>query len=115
MRQRDSGIGRDGKRRADARHYFERYGRRTERLGLLTTASEKERVATLEPYDTLAARGPIDEQSVNLFLWRLSPAADFANIDTLGPWVRQSQQFWIDQIVIDNHVAGAEKVTRFEC
>jgi hypothetical protein len=66
--QRDSRVCRDGGGRAHPGHHLESDAGRGQRLALLGPAPEDERVATLEPHDSLAVERPVDQHPVDVGL-----------------------------------------------
>jgi hypothetical protein len=83
VRHRDSGGGRCGKRRADSRHHLDLDAGTAEGLGLLTPATEHERVATLQPDHPASRPAVLHEQLVDVRLQaRLAWA--LAHIDPHG-------------------------------
>src|ERR1043165_5402023 len=85
-----------------------------ERFGFFTTAPEQERITALEPHNTLARPCALNQQAIDPFLWGLTPAPDFADINQLGRRGSVAKQFRVDQIVIDDNVAGDEQVARLD-
>ena len=68
MGQRDSGVGRGGDGGSHARYDLELHTGVIERLRLLATSAEHERVAAFEPDDSLTLLRVADEDAVDVLL-----------------------------------------------
>ncbi len=64
-------VGGRADRAGDSGHHFERHSRRGQRFRFLATATEHERIATLEPDHHAAGAAPLDEHPVDLVLRQL--------------------------------------------
>src|SRR4051812_45356787 len=104
MRQRDSGVGRNGQRRTDAGHYLEPDAGGEEFLCFFAAAPEQKRITAFEPHNTLARPCALNYQAIDPFLWGLTPASDFADVNALGRNRDVAKQFRVDQTVVDNNV-----------
>ena len=80
---------------------------RAQRLGLLATAAEDERVAALQPHDLAPGGRVLDEQRGRDVLGHLPAAADLADVDQLGLGARVRERLRRDQAVVEHHVGAA--------
>ena len=47
----------------------------------------------------------LDEQMIDLPLWRVTPASDFANVDSIGARTNMNKHFRVNEIVVNDRVA----------
>ena len=101
---RDSGVGRGGDGGGHARYDLELHTGVIERLSLLATSAEHERVAAFEPDDSPAFSRVSDQQGADVLL--RARAWELADVDKLsvGPCV--GQQARVNQPVVGDDVGG---------
>ena len=104
MRYRNSRVGGHRHGRRDARHNFEREPRGGNRLRLLASPSEDERVAPLQPDHHFSLPGLLDDQPIHLILILVPSTASAADIDAFGVRWDMVQQDRIRQVVIEHHI-----------
>ena len=103
MGDRDPGGGRDADGGGDPGHDRERHTGVEQRLGLLATASEHVRVATLQPDDPPAPPSRADEQANDEFLGHSRPARPLADEDPLR-YGRERQHVLVHECVVQDQI-----------
>ena len=107
---RNPGVGRRGHARRYAGHDRERDPGRAQRLGLLTAATEHERVTAFQA-DHLAPGGAVlEQQSLDLGLPDRGTPALLAGVDQLGLLARAVERRDRNQPVMDDHVGAGDQV-----
>ncbi len=106
------GVGRRRDSRRDAGHDLERDPGPLERLGLLASTPEHERVAALEPDDRLALQAVVDQHALDLGLSGGLTISSLAGVDQLGIRPGALERLWRDQAIVDDHVGLGDQLER---
>src|SRR5258706_8679722 len=101
MRQRNPSVGRNSECGTNAGYHFERDSRRPQSLTLFRSSSKQKRIAALQPHNPLTPNRMINQQRIDLGLWRLITTTDFSNVDTLGALRNVAKKVRIHKIVVD--------------
>ncbi len=109
----DSRARRSRQRRGYARNHFEWNAMLGQILGLFAAPPEQKRVPALEPHHHLAFAGLPHQHLADLFLAGFVDTHTFAQVDPLGRGLRQGQDFLLNQTIVDDDVAGFEKLYSF--
>ena len=110
MGQRNARIGSATKGCGYARHDLVADAGIVKNRHLLRATSEDKRVSPLETNHLFARFGFIDEHLANFFLLNGMASGLLAYVDLLAPLGGLSQKITIHQVVIDQDVAGCDKV-----
>src|SRR5437763_1502025 len=79
-----------------------------ERLGLLATAAEYERVAALQANDHPPGARPLDQHRIDLVLAQRMSAGRLAHVDALGMGRRKRDELRSYQAIVDEHFGARE-------
>ena len=112
MSHRNSGIGRRRDPGRDPGHDFEPDSRGQQRLGLLTAATEHERVAALQANNRPVGRPVLEQQPLDLLLRYRGASTLLTRVDQLRLGAGAGQRLVGDQPVVDDHVGRSDQLER---
>src|SRR4030095_4272150 len=114
MCQGYSGVRRNCECGTDPRNNLKRNGRRRERLGVRTAASEEKGIAPFKAHFSLSLRRVLNQLDIDLVLRSLPSAPDLASVNAFDIRACISEDVGIDQVIVNNHIARGDQVTRFD-
>jgi hypothetical protein len=115
VREWNTRIGRDGCRRAHSGHDLEGDAGSSEIRSLFSTSPKQKRIAPLESYDRLSRTTPLDQQFIDFLLAHdVAPTSVFSTEDPFRLWLREAQEAWVCQVVVDDHVGPRQALLRLE-
>lgn len=107
--ERDVERCRSGDAGSDTGNDFERNASLLEGVDLFSEATEDGGIAAFEPDNPQAALGAIDHELVDFGLSDSFGATALADIEDLGSWASQREDFAADQIVMKNKVRTGDQ------
>ncbi len=82
-------------------------------LGLFAAPAEQKRIPALQPHHHLAFARFAHQQFADFFLARFVDAHTLAQVDPFGRGLRQGQDLLLNKTIVDDYVAGFEKLYSF--